>query len=1327
MKTWNSRRRSAWVGAALAVLFVGTQPACNKSPSLLLKITADADVEKADLYVRDDASQQIIFHSGFVPTLAPGEKSKTGARDLTSETLKIAVKLSSGGKYTILIVGVIGDIAGGKPAPTATQLFWGGRYEVHGPTTINARLLTVPAGDDADGDLWPDASDFRAHVPEAAQLYANSADLLDCDDKVNNPVTAAGKTLNISAANINPFAIELCGDGYDEDCNGDGDEPCVDNDKDGDPRGDDCDDNDPARHKPTMADPFPDPPNCCGYSLGMKGTADAGHDYTGDPVLCPKPRCGDGIDEACVGQGPNDPANDTKCFVDADCDGYSPPDDCNDNDPAVHPGAPEICGNGKNDSCTFVNGMSVIDSGCVPCDLDGDGFQRLDVPANCPDSMDAHPGMLDCNDYDSGVYPGASAKAGGSEGGINMMGKLAAALKGLCRTVYSDTASQTDPATAKKIAVSGYTVGDADCNGVAYQACPSSACDADGDGFAKDGSCGDTGIFDCNDNDPTIYPQAPEKCGDGVDQQCQGFDVPCNGQDKDGDGYYGMDDCDDTNPNVHPFALELCNGVDDDCDNDKDEGNPDAAGAALVASGGGSQATCTDSNLGACALGTGLCVCSSSNPKSSINLTNRIACSTDTGSGTVSVGAHCYGAPQPHPQTCTAQLIDDDCNGSYDDLTGANLKEKGQQCGIASAPCKLGTVSGCNRSQTVSPAYGAQATPDDVHLVCTGFVGPTTEICNGIDDDCNGSLTDNGIDERDTDMDKYIVCTTCAGNTLASGLLGCGDCNDGNPAVHPGAPELCNGIDDDCNPATIDGATECGATKMCCALQNGGNTCHNLATETGFCGSCTNACDPLYSNACGGGACECGSTGAACGQGGAPGVAGTYCNGNSCATCNTTAHCGQTCVACGANQVCRSDGSSCTGCNVDGDCSNGSFCKPDGTCSGKIPAGGACTTADPTKTEHSCQGSQYCTDGVCCDKSQSACGVCQSCKVAGNLGTCTNQNNTDLDSECNADLPGCKLDLCNNGSCSASNGAACSTIMCDNSGAISDTTVKECNNGSCNATPTQVMACGDFTCSNGACLTTCAGDADCHNAAKSHCYAGQCYAGKGPGSTCANGTDCNSGACIDSGSGMKVCCGLTARPASCGAADVTCAGSTRTTNTCSAGMGYTTCSQANAACPGGLDCASGTACNTMCNCASAGACTANECINGDYCPSDNSTSCSVCNTIAFCGTNCQPCNPSCTNGSITGGACTSGACSGATSCGGNFACASTTACNTTCANDTDCLAGFWCKAGMNNTCVARISSNNNCNAMNCAGATCLQCNMGGTGVVCPGNSGTKCP
>jgi len=401
----------------LASVFAG---GCKNEPALLIKATADAKVEQYDLYIRDDEAQQTIFHSGFNPVLAPGEKSAdgTGTRDLTKEALKIAVKLSKGGKFTVLLVGVIGTLDGGKPAIGSTQLFWAGRYEIHGATSVAARMLTVQPGDDYDGDLFPDVSSFLQHTPEAVALYSDQLDLLDCDDRVDNPTTADGKVVPIMAAAINPFAAEVCGDGYDEDCNGGIDEACVDADKDGDPKGDDCDDNDAARHHATAMDPFPDPPNCCGYSLGKMGTPDANKDFTGDPVLCPKPRCGDGIDESCRGQGPNDAANDTACVIDADCDGFSPPQDCNDNDPNIHPGAKEICGDGINQSCSPLG----PDAGCVACDLDGDGFERNDSAAGCPDMLNQHPGQFDCNDYDAGVFPGASAAAGGKEGGINAQG-----------------------------------------------------------------------------------------------------------------------------------------------------------------------------------------------------------------------------------------------------------------------------------------------------------------------------------------------------------------------------------------------------------------------------------------------------------------------------------------------------------------------------------------------------------------------------------------------------------------------------------------------------------------------------------------------------------------------------------------------------------------------------------------------------------------------------------------------------------------------------------------------------------------------------------------
>ena len=58
------------------------------------------------------------------------------------------------------------------------------------------------------------------------------------------------------------------------------------------------------------------------------------------------------------------------------------------------------------------------------------------------------------------------------------------------------------------------------------------------------------------------------------------------------------------------------------------------------------------------------------------------------------------------------------------------------------------------------------------------------ELCDGIRNDCSNASWSAAY-EQDNDGDGYSACQ--------------GDCDDTNPAVHPGATEICNGIDDDCN------------------------------------------------------------------------------------------------------------------------------------------------------------------------------------------------------------------------------------------------------------------------------------------------------------------------------------------------------------------------------------------------------------------------------------------------------------------------------------------------------------------------------------------------
>lgn len=69
------------------------------------------------------------------------------------------------------------------------------------------------------------------------------------------------------------------------------------------------------------------------------------------------------------------------------------------------------------------------------------------------------------------------------------------------------------------------------------------------------------------------------------------------------------------------------------------------------------------------------------------------------------------------------------------------------------------------------------------------------EACNGVDDDCDGDV-DEGL-TSDDDGDGFTSVGSCEGSA--------DDCDDDDPAVHPGATEACNGVDDDCDGSTDEG------------------------------------------------------------------------------------------------------------------------------------------------------------------------------------------------------------------------------------------------------------------------------------------------------------------------------------------------------------------------------------------------------------------------------------------------------------------------------------------------------------------------------------------
>lgn len=139
--------------------------------------------------------------------------------------------------------------------------------------------------------------------------------------------------------------------------------------------------------------------------------------------------------------------------------------------------------------------------------------------------------------------------------------------------------------------------------------------------------------------------------------------------------------------------------------------------------------------------------------------------------------------------------IDEDCDAKIDDgVTSTWYKDTdGDGYGATSS----GTTQAC----TLPTGYSATSTDcnDAVSTINPG----AAEVCNGKDDNCDGKSDDGqGITYyRDTDGDGYgDASSTTTGCTQPSGYASrSGDCNDSSAAVNPGAAEVCNGIDDNCD------------------------------------------------------------------------------------------------------------------------------------------------------------------------------------------------------------------------------------------------------------------------------------------------------------------------------------------------------------------------------------------------------------------------------------------------------------------------------------------------------------------------------------------------
>jgi len=247
--------------------------------------------------------------------------------------------------------------------------------------------------------------------------------------------------------------------------------------------------------------------------------------------------------------------------------------------------------------------------------------------------------------------------------------------------------------------------------------------------------------------------------------------------DADGDGHTDAEDCDDLDASVHPAAEEICDGVDNDCDGEVDEGT---LGTFFVDSDGDGFGDPTEP-VEECAPSAGL----STNPDD---------CDDD--------------APAVYPgadEQCDG--IDNDCDGRVDDGDDQVFYRDADGDGYGDPD---DTATGC------APPSGYVDIATDCDDADLAVHPAASEVCNGIDDDCD-TLVDGADDSVDLwSGDTWYLDGDHDGfGDVSSVVAGCEqppdtadngeDCDDTDDAVNPGATEVCNGIDDDCD-ALIDDA-----------------------------------------------------------------------------------------------------------------------------------------------------------------------------------------------------------------------------------------------------------------------------------------------------------------------------------------------------------------------------------------------------------------------------------------------------------------------------------------------------------------------------------------